>query len=1251
MIQSLWEGLNLAKKRFSTRWLIGGFALMLTAVISTGWVEPMLSQTATLSPKEKLEQKIRERAEKDVERDSPRRSTKDIVDEGEASGVGLKAPEIRDIYDEEYDERDKAKKSDPREMVTPKNGWLVLFLGLVVLAVGACLGDWLKQTVASFFKRVDDWVYGRLAGNRWFQGVTLQRYRKALVDKHQYLRIAFRGNRPPLDMGEVYVPLKVEGADSGTKVDAYQAIAQYRRLMVKGSPGAGKSMLLRYLAFAYGEDERRLGLLDRPVLVFLELHLLSMPTQEGVIQALVDAFDRDGFPKAKRFVERSLENGSLMLLLDGLDEVDSQVRPGVVRIIRWLMDKYERCRVIITCRTQVYRDEFARETEQTLEVAEFSDQQIRQFLQAWKPEMPGDKSIEQLILTLRDRPRIMALARNPLMLTIIAHLYTEPSFVLPRSRSEFYQKSTDILLEQWQSDFNVYRAPDKRRVLQHLARSHQDYSTQQQQDRRSMDCVLVRTYIRQFLPSLNLDAETVTQPMLDEIVDRSGLFMKIDGGDRYQFAHLTIQEYFAAAALKDNPAELVGRFEQDPDSWREVVKLWCGLGGDSTEFIREIYQTEPMTSFECLAEAQEVDPAFARMLIQEFREQLAAPAQLESLTAAFGAVAADSRPRGREVFEFLAKTIDSPEAETRKAAAIALSKTNLPDAAHVLVNKYHWNEAVRSPLIEMGDLAVEGLAGIVRKRVHGTQEALGDLFIIGTPDAAMAIVPVMWNEDQELASQAAWYFAAMLHTLGVEERLQQMTLENSIEITSGSTASALSNASDWTWVWQPFELMPGRNTASLICGQAIYLLRTSKPPQNLPDVDPRLIVPLCAVGLEDEAIPRLRSWALGTGELESLLEQDLQDPNVERVIQAKITELLSHEQHRGASVSERWQQLFKSMDSAVQLDLLRRLILYRQPTKNDWRTLFQKVQYEFRTGWHYRCVLAITFMFSIASIYGMFLVFAAFSTTSSSFTLASLCLFSPTIVSIFWLALYEGIEKPLEPDIFIKFGILGLPTFWLELRQLKQNNLVWAGITPMMNSLRGKAVFFTFAVAVAVGITVGVTGAGANYAAFASAVFGTIFFTFAIAVSGAVTFTFVFVVAVFFTFAIAVSGYGAIAVSFAVSVVAGIGLRIWYGAKLKPSQKKWLKFGSSLAAPWFCWSPIVSIFGTIALHQLLEKSRFMGLFAWQQTGLLEALVFGVCVLLWRRGQHLEKVARNPFKGGVFEAALSPGKTLRYTRLS
>ena len=260
----------------------------------------------------------------------------------------------------------------------------------------------------------------------------------------------------------------------------------------------------------------------------------------------------------------------------------------------------------------MYRDEFSGVTGQTLDIVELSDQQIRRFLNAWESEFPPDKSIDGLMELLRNRPQILSLVKNPLLLTIVAHLYTDPNFELPRSRAEFYRESTRILLDQWQYKggdgykYNRYRNQDKLQVLQHLALYNQDHGLRQAQTAAVWIIQRFSSRFASVLPSLTL-SESDANPILNEIAERSGLFIAIDGGDRYQFAHLTLQEYFAAIALVGSEAELIQRFERDLVAWREVVKLWCGLAPDSTTMIQAVYAHDPITGFECLADAQKVE--------------------------------------------------------------------------------------------------------------------------------------------------------------------------------------------------------------------------------------------------------------------------------------------------------------------------------------------------------------------------------------------------------------------------------------------------------------------------------------------------------------------------------------------------------------------------------------------------------------------------------------------------------------------
>jgi hypothetical protein len=931
------RGLIVGKSRL--RGLLGLFGLMLSLSIGLGAFTPLWSQTPSPSSKDAcsvplaLCADIQSLAQEDVVDDIPRRTAHAIDLFKEKHPDWQNDPnkakrEVSRIYDREYSRREKTKKQDLPSIwkKLTENGFLIPVLGLVLFALTSWFKDGIGRGLTALTKKIDDWVYGRFAGTLFFESLALKRYREALVENYQELKIPFRVNHKPLDMSEIYVPLKVAGSSDNEQIDAYGSISKYRRLMIKGIPGSGKTMLLRHVAFSYGKGNL-MGLENRPVPVLLELRRLNDAdlTEDKLIEAIVEAFKRNRFPKAERFVRHSLEQGKLMLLLDGLDEVNNKVRLALAQKISDLLqslDKKQGCRLIVTCRTAVYNNEFVGEIDQMLEVVEFTDQQIRRFLEAWKNEIPVGKSIDQLIQTLRDRPQIMSLARNPLLLTIVVHLYTDSAFELPRSRAEFYQESTRILLDQWQDQFNKYRGADKRRVLQQLALYQQKNSTEQLKDRRSIDDTVVSEQIRQLLPSLNLDPKNDIIPLLNELVERSGLFLKIDGGDRYQFAHLTLQEYFTAMALKDKSDELLPLFEKDPMNWREVVKLWCGLSGDSTFLITKIFEIDKLLSFECLADAQEVEQGKANEIVKYFQELVEGGDDREEVIKAFGAVAANDRPIGKKIFDFLETLLTSRNQYHEKFAAKALSLTNSPKAAEVLAGFFlntgrHLFEPLENhqPLIRMGDLAVPYLHEL---SLSGSVPALESLHSIGTPSAAIAIVSSIWfdeSDEQQFSGHAAIYLANLLTRKDIEDCLSRY-----------SVSQTQSNLKRLDWVWKPFE-EPGNSTMPIIAGRIAYLLseiQLSAIPEPLPFLDLRLVFPVCAIQLIDRSLPLAIS---------------------------------------------RWKALSYGMDHTTRTQL-NNVFNQSKPTINDWINIFQPIKFNFEVSWHYRFALIISLLLSLLASVG-----------------------------------------------------------------------------------------------------------------------------------------------------------------------------------------------------------------------------------------------------------------------------------------
>jgi hypothetical protein len=912
----------------------------------------------------------------------------------------LTPQEIARTYEAHYAAVKAAAKPGAWDKFVPKLGWVTAVFLFVLLILRDALRDWFSTVI----KNIGSLVYGRLAGTRLFRAIALRQYRKALIAKYYSLQVAFRPNKPLL-MRDVYVPLHFSGLDGHKQIDAYRAISGCRRIMVKGRPGSGKSMLLKHIALSFAEG-RLNELADEPIPILLELHRLRS----------VEEFARNGFPNADEFVTRNLEDSNLMLLFDGLDEVNSALRAAVVLRIKDFLQLHRNCRFVCTCREAIYHHEFEGVVGQTLDVAEFSDHQIRRFLRTWAPSMPEAKSVEQLMRALTDRPQILALARNPLLLTIVAYLYTDTPFILPHSRAEFYEKATTFLLDQWHHEHNKYKAVEKSIVLQALALLFQDKGVQSGQDRRTVDYRIVLEEVQKVLPSLNRKSEEAAG-ILQEIVERSGLLLVIDAGERYSFAHLTLQEYFAAGALRDKPHELCKKYEIDRDAWRETVKLWCGLVADGTEMIRHIYSGHPLTGFECLADAQKVEPELSSAIIEEFKGRLETlsdeASEFGAISQAFGVVAADNRPRGRAVFEFLTELVENSQTNKRNVAVEALSRTNLPEAARVLGTHYGADVKIRSALLRMGDVAVPTLVSIL----PADATAFSDLQAIATPLAAKELAELLSSSDEELACHAAWHLAALFGNPEIEDALRHK-------------ATTIGRSS-YEWIAIPFSNQLGLPLSSLV-GRAAALIDNNPVPAVRPKrIDHRIAVPLCAtrgkdvctvftlvsavkakcekgitpelanillqLGVREKAIVAFnrkckeRHEGFGPAEMADKLnvragfpgeehdgewndtmhsthaptEKDADLELSERFKDladeprpAEKCDLIENCVHHFVS-DERWKPLFMSIDAAFRYTLFCRLLQGPSPTQDDWINIFNPVEYEFRRGWHFRLLLVV----------------------------------------------------------------------------------------------------------------------------------------------------------------------------------------------------------------------------------------------------------------------------------------------------
>ncbi|HEX8110580.1 MAG TPA: NACHT domain-containing protein [Kofleriaceae bacterium] len=883
--------------------------------------------TGAASPRTRaqIEADIRQEADNDAAAGQRDAATALRVFADEASQVGMPPREIMTIYQDEYRQEIDKRKPGPWEAYR----FQIMTVLAIVGFLGAIFRKSIEDVLGKGLGRLWGAIYDRYAGSRLLRRWALTQYRRRLIDRLALLKLPFRPERP-LAMRDVYVPLRIaesqDAADRTRQVqEASDALANHRRLVVLGAPGSGKSMLVKHLALI-GAERRLPAALGEPIPVVVELHRFADP-KATIESEIVAELGRTGFPHAETFVRQNLEKRSFLLLLDGFDEIPAAQRSQIVQQIKDLVSKYDELRFVLTCRVAVYKGELYDVADRTLELIDFNDHQIERYLRTWTSSMPPGKSVDELITMLANRPQIKKLAGNPLLLTIIAYLYADhPDVVLPHSRSQFYKTATDQLLERWHQDQNKFTLPQKRAILEHLALFNQAGADPTDADRRTMDFRVVSEQVKAICPSLNLKPED-SDRVIQEIVERSGLLLAIDGGQRYCFAHLTLQEYFTAARLQHQPEQMIRHYQTDRDAWRETLRLWCGLAPDSTDVIHQVSAVDPVTAFECLADAQMVSPELADAIIAELKGKLGtAGTEGAAIQAAFGTVAADPRVRGSEVLAFLIASLDDPELVPM--AANALAQTGLMRAADALGTRVRsYTTAIRQALVTMSDVSVPILT---RALDHGARWALEDLCAIGTPRVAEALVPLLWSATPGVAHRVALALGALLHNPHAEAALRGVALAPEHR---ASTARV-------DWAWKPFH-EPDGSSLPIIAGRIVFLIDAASS-ELLPraTLDKRIVLPACIL-----------QFAREPGCVERIWKEDTSPPKTADRVDAWLDKL-------GASGK------LRAVLAMMEPDLLARLIgklvaKSRAPTRDDWLSMFRPTSYDFQHGWHLRVYIAI----------------------------------------------------------------------------------------------------------------------------------------------------------------------------------------------------------------------------------------------------------------------------------------------------
>jgi hypothetical protein len=465
----------------------------------------------------------------------------------------------------------------------------------LVTAFGKPIGDLLIQGGAKVLNAAGDLTDEVRVQVEPVMREYIQRY----TDRHGHFKVLGMRERMSLDAIYTQVSFSPDYLRAFETGEAYESSYRDRQqseqepkpgkdvankhpyLMVLGGPGMGKTTFLRKVgleALKQGQGEYDHILIP----VFLELRQCREAKDLDLEAKIAEEFKNCGLDRYEECTERLLKNGKLLILLDGLDEVPTELLPRMTRAIQDLVDRYDKNRFIVACRIAFYRSFETFRRFRDIAIADFSPQQMESLIQNWFQSHGRQEWGERCWakLTSDEHRPTLELARTPLFLTLICILFLERG-ELPSNRATLYDKALSVLLEGLDSAKQIERCrtyekmDGKRRELMLEQIAYDNFVA----DRLFFQQGEIAQQIEAVLKDLLREEGYIDgKKVLREVEEHHGLLVnRYD--DVFSFSHLTIQEFLTAKHVVDNNLDvnkLVTEHLGDK-RWREVFLLLAGL--------------------------------------------------------------------------------------------------------------------------------------------------------------------------------------------------------------------------------------------------------------------------------------------------------------------------------------------------------------------------------------------------------------------------------------------------------------------------------------------------------------------------------------------------------------------------------------------------------------------------------------------------------------------------------------------------